>query len=307
MKGLDLSERYYEECGAGMIEERFPQYRDRIAVGLVGDGSECYGFDDEISQDHDWGPSFCLWLNKKDYDEIGHALQIEYEKLPKVFDGFERMTSQWGGGRVGVCEIGEFYRQFTGLVHAPKSLDQWLRLPENYLSACTNGRIFRDPLGEFSRIREDLLAFYPEDVRLVKIAARCMSSAQSGQYNYVRSIRRKEYFAARYAETKFCADAMSLVFLLNRRYTPFYKWIHRGIRELPILGESMHQKIGEMVGTQDYKRRNDIIEEISAAIIEEFKKENLSDSTSDFLLDHGPIIHDKIEDGALRKRNVWVG
>jgi hypothetical protein len=47
--------------------------------------------------------------------------------------------------------------------------------------------------------------------------------AQVGQYNFVRSLKRKELFAAHYAEAQFCADVISLVFLLNRKYAPFYK------------------------------------------------------------------------------------
>ena len=67
MKGLELSKRYYEEYGQAMIQRHFRQYEERIAAGLVGMGSECFGFDDEISRDHDWGPAFCIWLNKALY------------------------------------------------------------------------------------------------------------------------------------------------------------------------------------------------------------------------------------------------
>jgi hypothetical protein len=50
-----------------------------------------------------------------------------------------------------------------------------------------------------------------------------------------------------------------------------------------------------------------MIEEISTAIIQRLQEEGLSHSESDFLLDHGPIIQQKIRDENLRKRNVWIG
>ncbi len=306
MKGIELSERYYQDFGKGMIAAKFPQYQDLIAVGLVGDGSECYGFDDAISRDHDWGPGFCLWLRREDYNKIGQALQNEYEKLPQSFEGFTRLSSQWGGGRVGVLEIGSFYSKFIGLPHAPETLDQWLYLPENYLAACTNGKVFSDPLGDFSAIRADLLNFYPDDVILAKIAAKCMSTAQSGQYNYQRSTRRNELYAAQYAEIKFLSDIISLIFLLNRQYTPFYKWAHRAVRRLPLLGKFIYGKVSEIITTPDYNKKSTIIEEICSEVINALKQEGLSDSKSDFLLDHGPIIHSKIKDKNLLKRDVWA-
>ena len=307
MKGIELSKKYYHKYGERMLTDKFSQYQDRIAVGLVGDGSECYGFDDEISRDHDWGPGFCLWLNRRDYEKIGRALQYEYEHLPQSFEDFERLTSQWGKGRVGVFEIGAFYKKFIGLPHAPETLDQWLYLPENYLAACTNGKVFFDPTGEFSRIRTEILNFYPDDVRFAKIAAKCMSAAQSGQYNYQRSIKRNEHYAAQYAETKFLSDIISLAFLLNRQYAPFYKWAHCAVRELPLLGAWLYERVVEMMTTSVYERKLGIIEDICAEVIKVFKKEGLTDFESDFLLDHGPIIHSKIKDENLGKRDVWAG
>jgi hypothetical protein len=301
VKGLDLSESYYRRYGAVMIEEKFPRYKERIAAGLVGEGSECYGFDDEISRDHDWGPGFCLWLNKEDYEAVGSSLQAEYERLPGSFRGFERENSRWGAGRVGVFEIGAFYRKFTGLSHAPHTPLRWLQLSDERVAACTNGKVFVDPLGRFSEIREAFLAFYPEDVRLLRLAAACLSAGQAGQYNYMRSIRRGEYYTAQYAETKFSADVLSLVFLLNRRYAPFYKWRHRAVHQLPILGAFMHQKVSHIAAAHDHKEKLRLIEEMSAAVIEELQRQELSHSRSDFLVDHAFVIREKIKDPELRK------
>ena len=64
-----------------MIHEKFPQYENRIAVGMVGEGSDCYGFDDEISMDHDYQIGFCMWLTDEDYELFGEDLQKEYDHL----------------------------------------------------------------------------------------------------------------------------------------------------------------------------------------------------------------------------------
>jgi len=307
LNGLELAERYFTAYGLPLIRDGFPEYKDRIAAGLVGLGSDCLGFDDEFSRDHDWGPGFCLWLTKADHDRVGSALLEAYNRLPTAFEGYERTTSEWGDRRVGVFEIGALYRRLLGRADAPETLFDWLRLQENNLSVCTSGEVFYDPLGEFSGIRRKLLAFYPDDVRIVKMAARCMVIGQSGQYNYIRSLWRHDYFAAQYAETKFCADVMSLVYLMNRRYAPYYKWLMRGVRELPLLGTFIFEKISAMVVSGDYEHKQIIMDEICAAVIRELQAEGLSDSTSRFLVDHGPVIHEKIVDPTLRDLDVWIG
>ena len=162
MKGLDLAERYFEEIGFPMLQQEFGPYMDRLAAGLVGDGSECFGFDDSVSRDHDWGPGFCLWLSRQDHEEIAESLQVALDGLPKTFEGCgPRRTSEWGDGRVGVFEVSGFYQRFLGLDRIPADFDTWLFLPENSLAACTNGKVFRDPLGEFTEWREALSGLLP--------------------------------------------------------------------------------------------------------------------------------------------------
>ena len=87
MKGLELAKAYYEEYGRPMIQEKFPKYAERIAVGLAGEGSECFGYDDELSRDHDFEAGFCLWQTR----------------MPSAFPCFGLMgncrTNLWGFGK----------------------------------------------------------------------------------------------------------------------------------------------------------------------------------------------------------------
>jgi hypothetical protein len=313
LKGLELSRNYFFDVGDPMIAKKFPAYKERIAAGLVGDGSECFGFDDEFSRDHDWGPAFCLWLLKDDYDAIGKSLQNEIDKLPKEYSGIAMQTSGWGGSRTGVFEIGRFYERFIGFNHVPATMDEWRRIPEEFLAAATNGMVFVDTKGEFTAFRNKLNEYYPEDIRLKKITSRCMIIAQSGQYNYMRCIKRKEFVAAQYAEAEFANSAISIIFLLNKHYKPFYKWMHRAMKELPVLGNTLYDLFSDLAainpgssGEMLYKKKYELIEKICGHIIIELKRQMLSDSESDFLLDHGPIIQNKINNLYIRNLDFWI-
>ena len=303
MKGLELAEQYYQAFGAAMIRQQFAADAPRIAAGLAGPGSECFGFDDELSRDHDWGPAFCLWLSDEDHERIGADLQRAYAELPATFMGFgPRRASPGEEWRVGVSRTTTFFRKFTGLDRPPATLPEWLRIPEHALAACTNGKVFCDPLSDFTRWRQALLNYYPEDVRLKKIASLCITIAQSGQYNFARSMSCQEMFSASYSVVKFCADAIALVFLLNRRYAPFYKWLHCAVQDLPIMGREVHERIGALLKAVEPEKQAEIMEVVSVLLADELRRQGLSDSPSDFLLDHAPRFHEKISDPALRQR-----
>jgi len=308
MKGLELCEQYFRQCGLPALEAECGQHMSKMAIGLVGDGSECLGFDDEYSRDHDWGPGFCIWLTKKDFVEVGPEIQKVYESLPKSFAGFEaRMTSQWGDGRVGVLEMGSFYQRYIGSTGAPETLRQWLVIPENALAMATNGKVFHDPKESFTAIRNNLLDCYPEDVRLKKLAARCMSAGREGQYNYPRCLKRNELYAAAQAEMQFLESALSIVFLLNKKYLPFYKWANRAVRELPILGNHSYDAIAELIEMNSRKDKEIRLESFAQEIIAQLKELGLSKGESDFLSDHGPLIQECIRDEEMGSYNVWMG
>jgi len=306
MKGLELSRRYYKEICRPAIERQFGSAVEKMALGLVGDGSECYGFDDEISQDHDFGPRIMVWLLSDDFADFGSKLQDLLSKLPKKFLGYDGVnTSRYGEGREGVFTISAFYKRFTGLDHPPSAINEWRLIPEVNLSLATNGEIFSDPHGEFTGYRNILLAGYPEDLRLKMMAARCMKMAQAGQYNYARCIKRNEYVAAQMALAEFTDSTTSMIYLMNKKYKPFYKWMHRGLRDLPVLGIETY-KLLETLSTSSSSYDNiTTIETICNLIINRLREEGLCDSTSDFLLDHGPQIQERIKDENLRDMVPW--
>ena len=231
MTGLELSRSYCEFYAPSLFEGLPSDVRYRAALGLVGEGSECLGFDDEISRDHDFGPGFCVWLPTDVYEEWGSELQRRYDLLPVSFKGFTRQQTQMAGKRVGVFEMQAFYRLYTGLSRAPQCAKEWLAIPEQLLAQVTSGEVFADPSGEFSALRVVYQGFYPDEVMRKKFAAHCASMAQAGQYNLPRCLKRKDAVAASAARSEFLTSTMAAFHLLAHTYMPYYKWAYRSLAE----------------------------------------------------------------------------
>ena len=301
--GLKLCKRYYEEVARPIIASECPEIIGRAAFGLVGEGSECFGFDDEISRDHDWGPGFCIWLNDEDYIKYGQKLTEIYNSLPKEFEGYKRIReTNETAGRVGVMRISDFYCKFIGLNRAPEHINEWRFLPDSNFAVVTNGEVFEDGDGEFTKIRKGILSYYPEDVRKKKISHHAAVAAQSGQYNFYRCEKRDNYIATFQTKAIFIEHIIATVFLLNLKFCPYYKWASVAMKELPVLGKDIYD-LTEKLCKDDIQPEHEI-EDISALIIEEFKEQNLSQTNSDFLLDHAKEILASIEDESLNHSHI---
>lgn len=336
VSGLKLARAFWTQVGKPMIAAKYPQYVGRIAAGLVGHGSECYGFDDAYSQDHDFGPRFCLWLTDDDYEAIGEQLEADYEALPRGFtmDAQGRVTfidipfspttprAQGANRRDGVFRIGDFFESITGYRTAPAQTapHEWLMLAESTLAAATNGEVFADPTGQFSKTRQGFKDM-PDDVRLALISKRLGMIAQAGQYNLPRSLKRGDGAAAWLSIHEFVQATASLVFLVNVPmvvgYMPYYKWQFAALRKLsgsmfallPNVGEQLETVMrlssaacyggagfgeGGKGAATAIKKINDIVEQIAADIVKELKREHLTTSGETFLEWQRPYVEDHI-------------
>ena len=103
---------------------------------------------------------------------------------------------------------------------------------------------------------------------------------------------------------------MSAVYLLNNTYQPFYKWAFKGLRDLPILSESETALEGLLEygnNNNEAKLKCEIIEDLSKMLINELKKQNLSDATCLNLETHAYSVTDKIKNAEIRNMHIMEG
>lgn len=294
MKGLILAEKYYNEFGSRILsaaDSLCPGLSGRLSAGLAGEGSQCFGYDDALSQDHDFAPGFCIWMNDADYSAYGPALQAVYDELPGDFCGFSRQNIL-APHRLGVMSVSGFFGSLTGI---PESEEDWLFIPEDALAAAVNGRIWLDGCEEFKKVRSQLNAFYPDNILRKKLASRAAVMAQAGQYNLLRMIKRGDRIASMQAAARFTEAAISMVHLLERKYTPFYKWSYRSLQELAnssALAQLVQQQLAMLPetyilpGKEGTAKSYEITEMICREVSKELRNQGFSESESSFLQDH---------------------
>ena len=247
---MEYCREFYEQYGKKMIQEYFPEYENKIAVGLVGEGSDCFGFDDMISADHDYGVGFCMWLTEQDYAMIGSDLQKQYDEMLLDYktqvlqsrihtensdsSGWQDEYNVCLDSRRGAFSINGFCKQILGMeLNYEKSNDiDYLKVSEDKLATLVNGEIFCDELGAFSDIRDKVQQYYPDKVWRLRLAQSLHEFAQYAQSNYSRMMARKDYVTAQMCVGKAVESAMDIVYLLNHTYAPYYKWKKKGLSKL---------------------------------------------------------------------------
>jgi hypothetical protein len=248
MQGIELSRRFYDEVVAPWLAREFPGLPH--AAALIGYGSELLGFDDAMSQDHNWGPRVWLYLAEVDFAAHADALVAAFAAAaPETFEG----APIGGFGRPGRSAAGPHWRSdarhglevrtLEGLtgdvlgtgVDAPLSNRAWLGLADQWLLEITAGAVFHDDDGRLTALRERL-AWPPRDVWLYKLACQWRRLAEEqafvGRAGLVGDELGSRVIAARLAR-----DVMRMAFLIERRYAPYPKWFGSGFARLACAAE----------------------------------------------------------------------
>jgi hypothetical protein len=273
VQGIELSRRFYFEAVRPILDRDFPDFEH--AAALIGYGSDVLGLDDEMSQDHEWGPRVLLF--GRDVSPAAEIRERLADALPTSFAGFSthfgrteeedtmRMKPVESGPiahRVEVLDLGAFLRDCIGL--DPRDgfgVEDWLTTPTQQLLELTAGGVFADPIGELTRVRE-LLAWYPHDVWLYAMAGHW---DRIGQYEHFvgRTGSRGDEIGSRWLAASLARDLIRLAFLQERRYPPYAKWIGTAYAAL---GRPEREAIEQALAADDWRSREDALVDAYEAV-----------------------------------------
>ena len=297
---IEGSRRLYEAQVAPMIREKFADYENRIAVGIAGEGSDCFGYDDYVSRDHDFGSGVVLWLTDDDMELFGHDLSDEYNKIIKDHPG-NNLTARLTERR-GVMTIRRFYNNILDADCYDESCnlsdEAWMSMDHNCLATAVNGEIFRDDLGAFTAFRNELLSYYPDRVWKIRIVDELHRFSQSMQVNYARCMSRNDSVAARMCQMNGLESAMQLFFLMKRVFPPYYKWTYRALTAIDTDGKyaKLIKELAESNGSDsmwdleydaEFINVSDPIvrtaERLAGRIVTMLREHNLTEGTNPYL------------------------
>lgn len=248
MKGLDLSQVFYEEAVKPLLESEFPNLV--YSAGHLGSGSDVLGFDTEQSMDHDWGPKLLIFLGEKNYEKyheslnpfLGHNLPTEIRGFPINFGYHDDGTivMQLSDDRplnhgVEIVTIRDFFERYLTVNPLEKMNPiDWVALPEQRLRSIVSGRVFHDGLGQWQSILEKL-SYYPNDVWLYLLSTQWQRIAQEEPF-MGRCGQVGDELGSRVVGSRLVYDIMKLCFLMEKQYAPYIKWFGTAFSQLKSAG-----------------------------------------------------------------------
>lgn len=262
---IDISRNFFEEIVQPILQDHFPAETAQIAFGVFGYGSEALRLDDEYSRDHHWGLRIDALMPPAIFDTKREAIMATLSaNLPASYQGQSLREGHLAGAGLAPDNLQAFLTRTIGIDHAPQNFTEWLKIPEEDIIHIINGEVWADPLGEFSAIREAFLGYYPEPVRLRRIANWCRFFSGMGTYALKRAILRDNEF---YATTRFSNAlrlGIQLAFLLDKTYFPYDKWLIAHLERLPRLGAPMVPLVNEAVKlSTSWEQKLDLLHEMT--------------------------------------------
>lgn len=262
---IDVSRAFFEEVVRPALEREFPAEMSEMVFGVFGYGSEVLRLDDAHSRDHHWGLRINALMPAEMYSTRAEPMmQALAARLPATFRGhtLREGYTKWSGLELSSLE--RHLQQTIGIDHAPRTYVEWLGIPEEDITHVVGGEVWYDPSGRFSAIREVLGGYYPEPVRLRRIAHWCRYYSGMGTYALKRAILRDNEL---YAVTTFARAiklGVQLAFLIDKQYFPYDKWLMAYFEQLPRMAARLRPLVDEAVRlSTPWERKLALLDQIS--------------------------------------------
>ena len=250
------------------MRSRFPELEH--AAALIGSGSEVLGYDDDVSTDHNGGPTVQLFVRElgpkaEVLRALAHELPVSFEGYSTHFgapgpDGARHLEAVESGPvahKVEVTTVRGFTDEHLGFDPlAGVSAQDWLVTPSQRLLEITAGEVFADPVGELTAVRE-VLEWYAHDVWLFVMAGHWRRIAQL-EHLHGRAGSRGDEPGAHLIAASLVRDLMRLAFLQERRYAPYPKWLGTAYAQL---GRPEETALASALAAPDWRTREQALAE----------------------------------------------
>lgn len=269
------SRAFFEEIVRPLLEQHFPAETKSMAAGFFGYGSEVLGLDDAYSTDHHFGLRVNALLPQATLDSRGSEIEnMLAAGLPQDWRGRSLREGYTRTKGVALASLEHHLLSTIGLDHPPRTNTEWLSIPEEDITHVIAGEVWHDPSGRFTAVREALKAYYPEPVRLRRLAHWCRYFSGMGVYALKRALLRDNML---YSSTTFARSlrwGVQMAFMLDRTYYPYDKWLTAMFHRLPRMGKRLAHIVEEAPQlTTSWQRKLDLLHEMSdildAAMVED--------------------------------------
>lgn len=281
LKGHTYCKTLFDEFFLPVLKERFPNVLPRLSAGVIGMGSDVLGADDELSRDHDWGPSKCqLLLSEQDITAYGSAISQALEAaIPDALLGID--TDILRPKTIRISTIDEVYHDFHKSAHPPVTIKEWAAADDNNLCYASSGFVLYDPSNALSeRISAFQKAYYPSDIWKWKIASDLWGIWHNGDYNSsYRLAKRGDGIGLLIGQGAFVECTLRLLCLLNKRFPVYWKWLHWRAQSLPKWMNIIEPFLKKLESANNHKTRGEIISDICQSIREILYKMDLLPDT----------------------------
>ncbi len=249
IKGLELSESFFNENKALLFKKIPSNAIEYITIGLFGFGSECYGVDDEISEDHDFDQGFIILV--EDSVPLTDFLKIKqaYDCLPKLYKRFCLLNQT----KHGVHYMKE-YLNYLGVNDIKNISDESKAL-------LLNGKLFYQGFAStFANLRYDIRKNSNYDF-LIDLSLKALEINKYIPYNLKRSLDRGDLYTFKSLKNNLVNHLIEFYYIYHKMYLPHDKLRLKLMDNNSIIKKWIYYIL-------DHDDISKIYEEISAKIIE---------------------------------------